>query len=143
MKIYWAIFILLAIMNLSFFVNPATFKMRCKTPPTQNDSIFTIKRIDSLHNYYAIYCIQNDKWIKIISKKERCRNRKKIRVNSKYRLSLLSVFSSGFELNGKHYETPPHIDCIQFDADTAFCKERDSIGDLYVAKNLEGLCLMR
>ncbi|WP_298899975.1 hypothetical protein [uncultured Psychroserpens sp.] len=102
---------------------------------TNNGSniLYEIQKIDSTQHLYLIYAKKSDKYYKIFSDKETERiDCNKIKLNEKYKFELDTVLSqtgvyehmSGLRLNDKS--------TVHF--------EGDSIRDLYVSKNIKGLC---
>lgn len=108
------------------------------------DSYFKVYKIDSINTYYLIYAKNKSELYKIVSKKEVTQNCNQIQVNHLYSFNLESIWRKQI-LMGKINVSPsenPHINCLYFDDSTLICVERDSINDLYKAKNLNGLCLI-
>lgn len=109
----------------------------------QTDSIFRIYKIDSINNYYLVYAKSNNLLYKIVSKKEVTKKCKRVKVNSEYKFSLKSVWNQKIMIGNVNASPSlmPHVTCLSFDKSTVICLERDSINDLFITKNLRGLCL--
>ena len=99
-----------------------------------------IVKLDSINNVYLIYARQKDTLYKIVSVKEDSHTGRCIVVDSSYRLDLVSLFINnirGYDLSPKH---SLDIGGISYSG-TLIKVERDSIVDLYRARNIKGLCL--
>jgi hypothetical protein len=99
-----------------------------------------IVKLDSINNVYLIYARQKDTLYKIVSVKEDAHTGRCIVVDSSYRLDLVSLFINnirGYDLSPKH---SLDIGGISYSG-TLIKVERDSIVDLYRARNIKGLCL--
>lgn len=109
------------------------------------DSIFTIYKIDSINNYYLIYGKKDDTLYKIVSKNTGILNCEKIKLSKDYFLSLNSIWRREILIGGVNVSpsVTPHVTCLYFNDSTAICLERDSINDLYEARNLQGLCIKK
>lgn len=91
--------------------------------------MYKIKMIKTVGKYYVIYAVKNDSTYKIVSKKEKINNCRKIRKDESYPLDLSEIQIMGGS----------EVDCVSFDKKTVICKEPDA--DLCIANNLKGLCL--
>lgn len=114
-----------------------------RTAIQKPDSIFSIYKIDSINSYYLIYAKMNDTLYKIVSRKIENSYCDKIELNKDYFLSLNSIWRKEMLIDGINVSpsVTPHVNCLHFNDSTAICLERDSINDLYEAKNLLGLCI--
>jgi hypothetical protein len=124
-------------------ITPMILLIACS--PTRNDSSasekdFKIVRLDSLKNVYLIYARQKDTLYKIVSLKNVSGEGRRLVVDSSYHFDLVSLFLRDFQ----GYDLSPRasldIGGISF-AGTVIKLERDSIADLYQAKNIKGLRL--
>ena len=100
---------------------------------------FKIIRLDSIRNVYLIYARQNDTLYKIVSLKDVTHTGRSIVVDSSYRLDLVSLFIKKFQGYDLSPQTTLDIGGISY-AGTTIKVERDSIVDLYRARNVKGLC---
>jgi hypothetical protein len=93
---------------------------------------FKILSIDSINNVYVIHSFKENVYFKVLSYKNAFTSDgcNKIKVGNEYKLELKSL------------EVPIYIDGIDFHGETIEL-ERDSINDLYEAKNLIGLCFIK
>lgn len=92
--------------------------------------MYKVNKIKTVRNYYVIYVAKNDSIYKIVSKKEKKNDCRRIKENVSYALTFRKVNLLGGS----------EVDCFQFDKKTVICKEPDA--DLYVATNLRGLCII-
>lgn len=103
---------------------------------------FRVTRIDSSSNkVYVIYAKRNDTIFKIVSFREDS-DCVKIKANRYYNFELESLFLRN--LNGQDLSPNalPHVEGIDYHG-VLITLERDSINDLFYAKNLVGLCLTK
>ena len=100
---------------------------------------FKIIKLDSIRNVYLIYARQNDTLYKIVSLKEVTHTGRSIVVDSSYRLDLVSLFIKKFQGYDLSPQNTLDIGGISY-AGTLIKVERDSIVDLYRARNVKGLC---
>jgi hypothetical protein len=102
---------------------------------------FKIVKLDSISNVYLIYARQKDTLYKIVSLKEATHTGRSIVVGASYQLDLVSLFIKNFQ----GYDLSPRntldIGGITYSG-TLIKVERDSIVDLYRARNVKGLCLI-
>lgn len=91
--------------------------------------LYKVKKIKATGQYYVIYAIKNDSTFKIVSKKEKINDCRRIRKNESYPLDLSKIQALGGS----------EVDCISF-GKSVICKEPDI--QLMVANNLKGLCLI-
>jgi hypothetical protein len=117
-----------------------------QSPPPGKD--FKIVRLDSINNVYLIYARQKDTLYKIVSLKEDGRTGKEnvhagrsIVVDSSYRLDLVSLFIRNFQGYDLSPKNSMDLGGISYSG-TLIKVERDSIVDLYRAKNVKGLSLI-
>lgn len=104
---------------------------------------YKILRINIINDIFIIYAQKQDSLYKILSKKEviikpNCRE---LIIGNSYELELESLYPKTFL--GKYDLSPnnlPTVSGIDFHG-TKIEIERDSILDLFIAKNLKGLCL--
>jgi hypothetical protein len=112
-----------------------------KTQPPLPGKDFKIVKLDSIDNVYLIYARQKDTLYKIVSLREANNSGRSIVVGSIYRLDLVSLFIKNFQ----GYDLSPvhsmDIGGISYSG-TLIKVERDSIVDLYRAKNIKGLSLI-
>ena len=110
-----------------------------KNPDSLPGKDFKIVRVDSINNVYLIYARQRDTLYKIVSLKEGPNSGRSIVVGSSYPLDLVSLFIKkfqGYDLSPQH---SLDIGGISYSG-TLIKLERDSIVDLFRAKNIKGLC---
>ena len=100
-----------------------------------------IIRLDSISNVYLIYARQNDTLYKIVSLKETTHTGRSIVVGSSYQLDLVSLFIKNFQGYDLSPQKTLDIGGISYSG-TLIKVERDSIVDLYRARNVKGLCLI-
>jgi hypothetical protein len=111
----------------------------------QNRDSYEVVKIDSINNYYLVYCTKDDSIFKIVSHQPLVRVKKCIRVKtgSSYPFlihSILDNLPAGFEnLSPKRN---PQINCVGFDDSTSICVEDGMVRDLFTADNLQGLCFI-
>lgn len=111
-----------------------------------DNSRYEVSRIDSINNYYLIYLKRNDTLFKIVSKKEILSNCLKIEPKHCYQLELISIWNQPIIINGTNVSPSltPHVECIGLDDKTNVCLERNAgINDIYYAKNITGLCIVK
>jgi len=103
---------------------------------------FMVTKIDSINNVYVIYARKRDTLYKIASIKENVDGCHSIVPNSSYPFELESIVVK--KINGQDIspETILNLGGIDFHG-TIIKFERDSILDLFQAKNIRGLCLIR
>ena len=92
--------------------------------------MYKVSKIKTVGKYHVIYAVKNDSTYKIVSKKEKINDGRRIRKNESYPF-MISIIKS---LAG------PEVDCFSFDEKTAICKEPEV--ELVLASNLKGLCLI-
>jgi hypothetical protein len=102
---------------------------------------FKIVKLDSISNVYLIYARQKDTLYKIVSLKEATHTGRSIVVGSSYQLDLVSLFIRNFQGYDLSPQNTLDIGGISFSG-TLIKVERDSIVDLYRARNVKGLCLI-
>jgi hypothetical protein len=100
---------------------------------------FKIVKLDSISNVYLIYARQKDTLYKIVSLKEATHTGRSIVVDSSYRLDLVSLFIKNFQGYDLSPQKTLDIGGISYSG-TLIKVERDSIVDLYRARNVKGLC---
>jgi hypothetical protein len=110
-----------------------------KNPDSLPGKDFKIVRVDSINNVYLIYARQRDALYKIVSLKEGTNTGRSIVVGSSYPLDLVSLFIKNFQGYDLSPQRSLDIGGISFSG-TLIKLERDSIVDLYRAKNIKGLC---
>ena len=112
----------------------------------QGDSLYRIKAIASINNWYTIYATKKDSTYKIVVKKEDQQNlrcKKMIRVGQFYSLVLHSRKDEIPEINGVKIKPVNSIDvqCYAYDEHTNICIEpKKGVYDLYHTPNIKGLC---
>lgn len=115
-----------------------------KTLISQEQSLYKVYKIDSIHSYYLIYARKKDTIYKIVSKKSDLENCNSILINQDYAFRLqgriASRQASKFRLSP---EASLLVNCFSYDDSTSVCLERDSINDLYSAENVRGLCFLK
>lgn len=104
-----------------------------------------VKKIDSIDNYYLIYCRNGGKNYKIVSRKMNFKSScKTIKVDSSYDFKLLQLTNVSSASVDSEIPTPiNYLDiekCI-FKENTKICNEPKT--ELYEAKNLNGLCIVK
>ena len=102
---------------------------------------FKIVKLDSIRNVYLIYARQKDTLYKIVSLKEATHTGRSIVVGSSYQFDLVSLFIKNFQGYDLSPQKTMDIGGISY-AGTLIKMERDSIVDLYRARNVKGLCLI-
>ncbi|MFL9485558.1 hypothetical protein ACI6Q2_22445 [Chitinophagaceae bacterium LWZ2-11] len=105
---------------------------------------YKVYKIDSVNNYYFIYAKRRDTLYKIVSRKEVVPNCTGIKLNQEYSFILSSLWTKPIVVGNVDVSpsTTPNVTCISLDGVTKVCLERDSINDIFVAKNLRGLCIV-
>ncbi|WP_333696038.1 hypothetical protein [Flavobacterium sp.] len=139
--IFLFVIILLSSCNRGFVKNSEKLVV-----DTSKDSIFTVRKIDSINDYYIVYLKKADDWFKVVSKKDSSGDsRNKIEIEKSYFFNLYSLWNEKLIINGidVSLSKTPNVQCIGFDEKTSICLERDSINDLFIAKNLKGLKVTR
>jgi hypothetical protein len=112
-----------------------------KTQPPLPGKDFKIVKLDSIDNVYLIYARQNDTLYKIVSLKDGTYTGRSMVVGSSYRLDLESLFLKNFHGYDLSPQNSMDIGGISY-CGTLIKVERDSIVDLYRAKNIKGLSLI-
>lgn len=95
---------------------------------------YKIVEIDSTKNLYIYYAKRNDSIFKLLSKKTDNNNcSKSIKENEVYTLKFRSIFSANFSQK---------TEISQFEFDGSYIKlgTNESVWDLYVSENINGLC---
>lgn len=116
----------------------------CKSNKTQEPlpgKDCKIVKLDSINNVYLIYARQKDTLYKIVSLRETGNAGRSIVVGSTYRLDLVSLFINNFQGYDLSPKNSMDIGGISYSG-TLIKVERDSIVDLYRAKNVKGLSLI-
>ena len=114
----------------------------------QNDSLYSIKAIDSVNNWYMIYAKRGDSVYKIVVKKENYQNydcQQTIKIGRSYKLELHSRKNAVLEINGIKINpvNPLDVQCYTYDENTNICIEpKKGIYDLYHTNNIRGLCFI-
>ncbi|GAA0894526.1 hypothetical protein GCM10009122_42070 [Fulvivirga kasyanovii] len=144
MKLHYLIIILLvSCKGTSKVDSAATVSKQEITPVEFNPNSYEVVKLDSLNDVYLIYAKKAGTLFKIASKKtskERC---SRIEVGEKYPFNLESLFPRNFQ--GKYDLSPknlPHVSGVDFYG-TTITLEPDSINDLFLARNVRGLCFMK
>ena len=111
----------------------------------KSDSLYIIKSIDSVNNWYTIYATKNDSSYKIVVKKENQNlgYKRVITVGQSYNLVLHSRKNEVPEINGVKIKPVNSLDvqCYTYDETTNICIEpKKGIYDLYHTPNIKGLC---
>ena len=106
---------------------------------------YEVYKIDSVNSYYLVYAKRNDTLFKIIFRKAYSNTCIDLSVGKIYDLQLYSIWRQPIMVGGENMSPSanPHVNCLGFDDSTRICLERDSINDLSMAENLQGLCLLR
>jgi hypothetical protein len=111
----------------------------------KSDSLYIIKSIDSVNNWYTIYATKNDSSYKIVVKKENqnlgCK--RVITVGQSCNLVLHSRKNEVLAINGVKIKPVNSLDvqCYTYDETTNICIEpKKGIFDLYHTPNIKGLC---
>lgn len=120
----------------------------CKSSSAKNDRCccsveYYISRIDSINDYYIIYARERIKGhdYKIVSKKDQCESKNKIKQGEMYYLETSSIFTA--MIDGKEEYIGDTAYCVTIN-DTRFCKEPENfIFDVSKSKNLKGLCYFK
>jgi hypothetical protein len=111
---------------------------------SQSDSLYLIKTIDSVNNWYTIYATKNDSSYKIVKKENQNLGCKRvITVGQSYNLVLHSRKNEVPEINGVKIKPVNSLDvqCYTYDEGTNICIEtKKGIYDLYHTPNIKGLC---
>jgi hypothetical protein len=110
-----------------------------KNPDSLPGKDFKIVRVDSINNVYLIYARKRNALYKIVSLKAGTHTGRSIVVGSSYPLDLVSLFIKNFQGYDLSPQRSMDIGGISFSG-TLIKLERDSIVDLYRAKNIKGLC---
>lgn len=126
-------------LNLLLFLFIFLFCWSCKVPKkafltASQGEIYQISKIDSIDNVYLVYAMRNDSTFKVISKKEQNIQCTQVRIGSNYSLSLESWFLP------EEFYVKNRITGVKFE-NVLITVERDSVvGDIFITKNLKGLC---
>ncbi len=113
---------------------------------SQSNSLYSIRAIDSINNWYVIYATKKDTNYKIVVKKENyhiSECKKKIEVGRSYNLELHSRKNEAPEINGVKIKPVNSLDvqCYTYDEATVICIEPNKgIYDLYHTPSIVGLC---
>jgi len=99
---------------------------------------FKIIKLDSISNVYLIYARKKDTLYKIVSLKEAAHTGQSLVVGASYRLDLVSLFIKNFQGYDLSPQNTLDIGGITYSG-TLIKVERDSIVDLYRARNVKGL----
>jgi hypothetical protein len=123
----------------SCFASKALNKM------SKNDSLYLIKSIDSVNNWYIIYAIKMDSTYKIVVKKEKpdLKCKRVIMTGESYRLELHSRKNEVPVINGIKISPINRLDiqCYTYEENTVICIDPEKgIYDLYHTPNIKGLC---
>lgn len=116
---------------------------------SQSDSLYLVKKIDSINNWYTIYAAKNDSSFKIIVKKQDHQNlqcKRMIRVGQLYNLVLHSRKNEVPEINGVKIKPVNSLDiqCYTYDEATSICIEpKKGIYDLFHTPDIKGLCYLK
>lgn len=144
MKLHCLIIILLvSCKGTSKIDSAATTPKQEITPVEFNPNFYEVIKLDSLNNVYLIYAKKGGTLFKIASKKTNTEKCTRIEVGEKYRFYLESLFPKNFK--GKYDLSPkslPHVSGVDFYG-TTITLEPDSINDLFLARNVRGLCFMK
>lgn len=106
----------------------------------EQDSVYKIIKIDSVNNYYVISANKIDQIFKIISKKNfRVEKYKQIEVGSNIPLQLQSILNVG---NKKIFpgNQIQELSGWRLDDSTTIIFEKEDVKDLFISRNLSGLC---
>lgn len=103
---------------------------------------YTVYKIDSIYGWELIYCKKNDSLFKIVSKKESVANCNKIALGRQYDFELYSYSKELLTKFNLHPSLAASLGGIGINDSTTINFERDSINDLYFAKNIRGLCFI-
>lgn len=117
------IMILLALHFL--FLNSCDRAIYARTEVRKDDSLFRIKKIDSINNYYLIYAKKGDSLYKIVSEKVRQQNCQRIKENGVYKLLLSSIWRENILIGNVNVSPSltPHVNCLSFnDSTSKLCK---------------------
>ncbi len=112
---------------------------------SKTDSLYLIKSIDSVNNWYTIYATRNDSSYKIVVRKENqnLECKRIVSVGQFYSLVLHSRKNEVPEINGVKIKPMNSLDiqCYAYDETTNICIEpQKGIYDLYHTPNIKGLC---
>lgn len=115
----------------------------------QSDSLYLVKKIDSINNWYTIYATKNDSSFKIVVKKQNHQDlkcKRMIRVGLSYYLMLHSRKNEVPEINGVKIKPVNSLDvqCYTYDDSTSICIEpKKGIYDLFHTPDIKGLCYVK
>jgi hypothetical protein len=108
-----------------------------------NQSLYTVYKIDSVHNWYLIYARKQDSLFKIVSQKEATTPCLKIHEKGIYAFQLHGRFAGKFlgrdDLSAKNLP----VSGYGFDDSTTIVLERGMVRDLFIADNIKGLCYIK
>lgn len=116
---------------------------------SKSDSLYLVKKIDSINNWYTIYATKNDSSFKIVVKKQAHQNlqcKRMIRVGQSYSLVLHSRKNEVPEINRIKIKPVNSIDiqCYTYDEATRICIEPEKgIYDLFHTPDIKGLCYLK
>lgn len=144
MKLHYLIAILLVSCKGTTNVDSAGTMSKQEIKPVEfNPTAYEVIKLDSLNDVYLIYAKKAGTLFKIASKKTNTEKCSRIEVGEKYRFNLESLFPRNFQ--GKYDLSPknlPHVSGVDFYG-TTVTLEPDSINDLFLARNVRGLCFMK
>lgn len=124
----------------------ACFTSKHLNKTANTDSLYVIKSIDSVNNWYVILAVKRDSSYKIVVKKEKehdAKCEKPIVVGQSYHLELHSRKNEAPVINGIKIKPVNYLDiqCYTYDENTVICIEpQKGIYDLFHTSNIKGLC---
>lgn len=133
--------ILTTIFFLSYILLSCKFKDNLIINKNQ---LYTVYKIDSINSYYLLYLRKKNKKFKVISSKTTNKKCRKTAIGDKIDVALESILDRKIKLGEGTITSSNNalVNCFYFEGNTKICKEEEEgIYDLFVTKNLNGLCL--
>lgn len=139
------------VLNVCFYLSIICFLSLCGCSnytysKSKYDSLYKVYKIDSINSYFVVYAEKAGGIYKIVSKKNVDKCKSKIVPDRYYHFELVSIWNQPTMINGVNVSPSitPNVTCLGFDDSTRICIEREnSINDLYEARNLKGLCIIK
>ncbi len=132
--------VLISLLTFFFFTTRYSISIRPVklTKGFKTDSnLFKVYKIDSVNQFYIVYCKKEGRPYKIVSSKMSSKKGVLVKLNHSYRFELHSII---YLPNRRKEDLKlSQIDCINIAMNTTICLEGDSIRDIYASDNLEGL----
>lgn len=136
---------IVSLLIMSLFLH-SCFASKALNKMPKNGSLYLIKSIDPVNNWYIIYAEKKDSVYKIVVKKEKypsLKCKRGIVVGESYRLELHSRKNEVPVINGVKISPVNYLDiqCYTYEENTVICIDpKKGIYDLYHTPNIKGLC---